>query len=634
MDAPGSSRQTFRFSHFEFDTRSGELRRHGLTVRLQEQPYQILVLLLARPGEVVTREEMRQALWPGDTFVDFDVGLNSAIKRLRDALNDSADKPRFVETLPRRGYRFIAPLEPPPAPSTPERETPAPPAGAVRPRRRVPVLSAALTAVAALLVGLVLSGHGHPSRGRASPSEIRSLAVLPFENLTGDREQDYFVDGVTEALTTDLAQIRALKVISRTSAMQYRKADKSLPRIAEELGVDAVVEGAVTRSGDRVRVTAQLIHAASDRHLWARSYDRELRDVMALQGEVATAIAEAIQVEVRPDERRRLAQTTAVHADAYESYLKGRFYWSMRGRENMAKAAGYFQQAIAQDNAYAPAYSGLSDTFRQFDQEGMAPRDCMPKAEAAARKALALDDTLAEAHASLAGVLYRYDWDWDQADREFQRSLDLDPNSAEGHRAYAIYLLTVRRNEQAVVQARRAQELSPLSPVIGVELATALARVGRYDEAVEQLDKTRQLNPTFGRVTQTLALLYAQQGDRPKAIGVYESARARAQRSEAAPGPWLGYLYGATGRSEEARAALRALQERSTREYVTPQSYAIVHLGLGHRPEALRLLEKACDERAIEVLGFSGPLFDVLHDDPRYRDLVGRMGLAAAYFPG
>jgi tetratricopeptide (TPR) repeat protein len=377
-----------------------------------------------------------------------------------------------------------------------------------------------------------------------------------------------------------------------------------------------------------------LIHAASDRHLWARSYDRELRDVMALQGEVATAIAEAIQVEVRPDERRRLAQTTAVHADAYESYLKGRFYWSMRGRENMAKAAGYFQQAIAQDNAYAPAYSGLSDTFRQFDQEGMAPRDCMPKAEAAARKALALDDTLAEAHASLAGVLYRYDWDWDQADREFQRSLDLDPNSAEGHRAYAIYLLTVRRNEQAVVQARRAQELSPLSPVIGVELATALARVGRYDEAVEQLDKTRQLNPTFGRVTQTLALLYAQQGDRPKAIGVYESARARAQRSEAAPGPWLGYLYGATGRSEEARAALRALQERSTREYVTPQSYAIVHLGLGHRPEALRLLEKACDERAIEVLGFSGPLFDVLHDDPRYRDLVGRMGLAAAYFPG
>ena len=415
--------------------------------------------------------------------------------------------------------------------------------------------------------------------------------------------------------------------------MQYKKASKSLPLIADELDVDAVVEGAVTRSGDHVRVTAQLIQAATDRHLWARSYDRELRDVLALQGEVAMAIAQAVQVQLRPDERQRLARTATVQPDAYDSYLKGRFYWTMRGRENLLKAAGYFQQAIATDPAYAPAYSGLSDTYRQFDQQGMAPRECMPKAEAAARKALEVDDTLAEAHASLAGVLYRFHWDWDAAEREFARSLALDPSYAEGHRAYAIYLLTMRRNEEALVHARRARELSPLSPVIGVELATALARLRRYDETFEQLRKTRELEPTFARVDQTLALAYAQQGDPNKAIAVFEKRRADRSPAAAAAGPWLAYLYGVTGRSAEALPALRALEWRSRQQYVTPQQFAVVHLGLGHKEEAFTLLDKAYEQRAIEVLGFSGPLFDLLHDEPRYRDLVGRMGLADAYFP-
>jgi len=255
----------------------------------------------------------------------------------------------------------------------------------------------------------------------------------------------------------------------------------------------------------------------------------------------------------------------------------------------------------------------------------------MPKAEAAARKALALDDTLAEAHASLAGVLYRYRWDWDGAKREFQRSLDLDPNSAEGHRAYAIYLLTMRRDEEALPQLRRAQELSPLSPIISIEVAVALMRVGRYDEAIEQLQKARELEPTSARVDQTLALVYSRQGDLRKAIAVFEKGTAEGR---AAGGPWLGYLYGTAGRNAEARAALRALEERSRHQYVTPQHFATIHLGLGHEKEAFALLERACEQRAIEVLGFSGPLFDRLHDDPRYRDLLGRMGLAEAYFPG
>jgi TolB-like protein/DNA-binding winged helix-turn-helix (wHTH) protein/Tfp pilus assembly protein PilF len=632
MASLGPGQRVVRFGAFELDVQSGELRKQGLKTRLPPQSFQVLLLLSQRPGEVVTREELRQELWPADTFVDFDMGLSSAVKKLRDALGDSAENPRFVETLPRRGYRFITPVEKPVAPA---REEPAAgragmPAGRLRLRWawHGTVAAAALVA-AALAVGATWQWR----QGRAAPAPIRSLAVLPFENLTGNPEQDYFVDGVTEALTTNLAQLRALRVISRTSAMQYRGAKKSLPQIARELGVDGVVEGAVARSGDRLRITAQLIHAASDRHLWARSYDRDLRDAMALQAELARAIAEAVQVEIRPDERRRLSRTTAVQTEAYESYLKGRFYWSMRGRENLAKAAGYFQQAIAEDPTYAPAYSGLSDTHRQFGNEGLAPpRERMAKAEAAARKALALDEELAEAHASLAGVLYRYHWDWGGAEREFQRALDLDPNYAEGHRAYAIYLTTMRRNEEAVSHAQSARELSPLSPIISVELAGVLVRAKRYDEAVAQLQKTRELEPSFGRVDQTLSVMYAQQGDMPKAIAVLEDRHARAGRS-AAPGPWLGYLYGVTGRSAEALAALRALEERSREQYVSPQSFAIVHLGLGHKEEAFTLLEKTYEERAFEVLGFSGLLFDRLHDDPRYRDLLGRMGLAAAYFP-
>jgi len=615
----GDGNRLVRFGAFELDLQSGELRKRGLRTRLTPQSFQVLVLLLEHRGEVVTREALRQRLWPADTFVDFDMGLSSAVKKLREALGDSAENPRFVETVPRRGYRFIAAIEPAPAP-TPDRVTR---------RSWVWRSPAALAVVVAALVALEAGGGRRwLARSFASPAgsgPIKSIAVLPLENLSGDPAQDYFVDGMTDALITELAQIARLRVISRTSMMQYRATRKPLPEIARELNVEAVVEGTVVRAGARVRVTAQLIHAPTDRHLWARSYDRELRDVLALQEELARAIAQAVQVEVRPEERWRLSQAAAVDPEAYESYLKGRFYWRMRGRENLLKATGFFQQAIAKDPGYAPAYSGLSDAYRQSDQDGVAPGECMPKAEAAARQALALDDTLAEAHASLAGLLYRYRWDWAGAQREFQRSVDLDPNSAEGRRAYAIYLLTVRRAEEALPQILRAQELSPLSPVISIEVAVALMRLGRCDEAIEQLRKARELEPTSPRVDQTLALVYAQLGDMRKAIAVLEKGGTA--------GPWAGYVYGLAGRRAQAQAVLTALDEGSRRQYVSPQSFATVHLGLGQDKEALTLLEKAYQQRAIEVLGFSGPLFDRLRDHPRYRALLGGMGLADAYFP-
>jgi TolB-like protein/DNA-binding winged helix-turn-helix (wHTH) protein/Tfp pilus assembly protein PilF len=618
--------QTYRFGDFAFDPTSGELHTHGRKIRLQEQPFQILMLLLARPGEVVTREQVRQALWPGDTFVDFDAGLNSAVKRLRDALDDSAEAPRFVETLPRRGYRFIAHVEAPPAlePATTPAPTPAQPGRGLR-FSRAAAASAAL-AVALAIVALVLT-RDRPRGDPSSTASITSIAVLPFENLSGDREQDYFVDGMTDAIITNLAQVRALRVLSRTSVTQYPRTDKLLPRIAEDLEVDAVVEGTVMRSGDRVRVTAQLIHAATDRHLWARTYERELRDVLALQAELAGAIARAVEVKVRPEEQRRLAARGAVDPEAYDAYLKGRFFWNKRSPTAMARAIEYFQQAIARDPGYAPAYSGLSDAYRMSGIAVRPPREYMPEAEAAARKALALDETLAEAHSSLAGVLYRYHWDWEGAEREFQRSLELDPSYAEGHRAYAIYLLTVRRHEEAVAEARRARELSPLSPVINLELATALVRVGRYDEAIQQVQRTLEIDPKFVRASVTLALAYEGKGDRPRAVAALEQSMQPPAR---ATNHWLGYMYAVNGQRPEAQAIAARLEKRSRERYINPQSIAVVHLGLGDKDRAIAWLEKAYEERSFEMLGFSGEPFDALGDDPRFQDLLRRMRLPTA----
>ncbi|HEY2944851.1 MAG TPA: winged helix-turn-helix domain-containing protein [Vicinamibacteria bacterium] len=634
MPAPDLPRPIYRFGDFEFDPRTAELRRQGRKVRLREQPAQILTLLLARPGDLVTREEARQALWPGDTFVDFDVGLNSAVKRLRDALHDSADQPRFVETLPRRGYRFIAPVEAPPVPpEAAAAEVPATSARGLRSSRfAAPLTTLAVVLVVVLVIVTLSATRRRRPSDPSTPVQITSIAVLPFENLTGDREQDYFADGMTDALITTLAQVRALRVISRTSVTQYAQKDKLLPRIAADLNVDAVVEGTVARSGSRVRVTAQLIHAPTDRHLWARTYEREMRDVLALQGELAGAIAQAVRVELRPDEQRRLAVRGAVDPDAYDAYLKGRYFWNQRSPPDLSKAAEYFQQAIATDPTYAPAYSGLSDTYRLSGTQGLRPRDYMPKAEAAARRALALDETLAEAHASLAGVLYRYHWDWEGAEREFQRSLDLDPSYAEGHRGYAIYLLTVRRHEEAVAEARRARELSPLSPIINVELGGTLVRAGRYDEAIRQAHKALEIDPKLDRAYATLAAAYEGQGDRPKAVAALEKAASLSGRAGSA---WLGYFYGVGGRRREALAILAALEERSRRQYVSPQHFAIVQLGLGREEKAFALLEKAYEERAFEMLGFSGLLFDQLSDDPRFQDLLRRMRLpTAASRPG
>jgi len=617
-----------RFGVFELDRISGELRKQGLKVKLPEQPLQILLLLIERAGEVVLREEVRRRLWPADTFVDFDAGLNSAIKKLRDALGDPAENPRFIETVPRRGYRFIGPVEQPEAQGIDEV-----PAGRARVFASRPLgrwfLTATLAAPLALGAWLSFGDEWRRLSTRiglpGTPTRITSIAVLPFENLSVNNEQDYFVDGMTEALTTNLAQIKSLKVASRNAATQYKQRTRPLAQIAKELNVDAVVQATVLRSGNRMRLTVQLIDAANDTHIWAHDYEREVRDVLGLQIELAEAIANAIRVEVRPEERSRLTRSQAVKPEAYDEYLRGRFYWSSRRAENLLRAAEHFQNAIAHDSTYAPAYSGLSDTYRQFDVLGLgAPRDCMPKAEAAARQALTLDDTLAEAHASLAGVLYRYHWKWAEAEQEFGRALELDPYYAEGHRARAVFLVFLRRNDEAVIAAERARELSPWSPEINVELGAALRRVGRYEEAIRQLRKTQEIAPDLPRLPQVLALTYLQMGDPARALATLD----RPAVPLSARGYVFGYLCAIQGRRQEARNVLTELQRRARSGYVSPQHFAIVHLGLGEQDQALLLLEKAYEERAFDVHSFSGLIADVLLDEPRFQDILRRMGLA------
>ena len=401
--------RTLRFGVFELNMRSGELWKQGRKVRLEGQPVQILLCLLENPGELVTRDELRQRLWPADTG-NFEDGLNAAVKRLRQALNDSAGNPRFIETLPRRGYRFLAPVQAVDAAEDVPKFIETPPAGPVPEAGELPEAKVVLWSpfwkrsglALLLMLGISTVWMLRPKNG-PSPV-IRSLAVLPLENLSHDPSQDYFADGMTDELITELGQISQLRVISRTSAMTYKGAHKSLPQIAGELNVDAVIEGSVLRSGDQVRITAQLIQAPADKHLWAQSYEGDVHQTLALQRQVARAIAEEIQVELTSHERDVLKSVKTVNRDAYEAYLKGRFFWNKRTADGMKKAIDYFNQAIEKDPNYAQAYAGLADSYAlagDWQYGVLTPREAYPKAKAAATKAIALDSTLGEAHISL-----------------------------------------------------------------------------------------------------------------------------------------------------------------------------------------------------------------------------------------
>jgi TolB-like protein/DNA-binding winged helix-turn-helix (wHTH) protein/Tfp pilus assembly protein PilF len=638
-----------RFGTYEVSFQSGEVRKAGLRIRVQQQPMKLLEILLEHPGEVVTREELRSRVWPNESFGDFDQALNIAIGKLRSAFEDSAENPRFIETLPKRGYRFIADVSVLDANSRPKR--PESVAGALSgaqekekktdpgqklqgtglalaPKLRLGLTGRVIGALALVIISLsMLSVWLFRSRGSA-PAGIRSLAVLPLENLSGDASQNYFADGMTDELITDLAQISALKVISRTSVMVYKGARKPLPQIARELNVDAVVEGTVLRSGDQVRITAQLIEAATDKHLWSQSYEGELRDTLALQNRVASAIADQIRINLTPREQAALKSAKAVNPEAYQSYLKGRYFWNKRTAEGLKAALAYFKQAIEEDPNYARAYSGLADTYAllgDWQYAVMTSKEAFPHAKAAAIHALELDNTLGEAHNSLAFVLDGFDWDLDAGGKEFQRAIELNPGYATAHHWYAWHLSLLGRFDEALVEMRKAENLDPLSLIINADLAELLSLAHSYDESIRQSRKTIEMDPNFALAHNQLAQAYLQKHMYAEAVAELKKAVQLSGDSPTCMAN-LARAYVASGKRSEAVKLLGLLKKRSSTGYSNASEIAMIYASMGDNDQAMNWLEKGFEERFNPGV-LLRPGFDPLRSDRRFQNLLHRVGL-------
>jgi len=632
-----------RFGTYEVSLQSGEVRKAGLRIRVQQQPMKLLEILLEHPGKVVTREELRSRVWPSESFGDFDQALNIAIGKLRTALGDSAESPRFIETLPKRGYRFIADVsvvdtnvhpktQEPVAgdlPATDPRLTIQDAELAVAPKRRPGPTRWVIGALALVtIISLAILSVWLFRSGALAPTGIRSIAVLPLENLSGDASQNYFADGMTDELITDLAQISALRVISRTSVMVYKGARKPLPQIARELNVDAVVEGTVLRSGDQVRITAQLIEASTDKHLWSQSYEGELRDTLALQNRVASAIADQIRINLTPQEQAALKNVKVVNPEAYESYLKGRYFWNKRTPDGLKVALAYFKEAIEEDPKYAQAYSGLADTYAllgDWQYAVMTPKEAFPDAKSAALKALELDSGLGEAHNSLAFVLDGFDWDFDAAGKEFRRAIELNPGYATAHHWYAWHLSLLGRFDEAIAEMKKAQNLDPLSLIINADLAELLVLAHHYDDSIAQSRKTIEMDPNFALAHNQLAQAYLQKH-------VYDQAVIELKKAVQLSGDSptcianLARAYVASGKRSEAEKLLGDLKKRSSAAYSNAPEIAIVYVSLGDSDQAMNWLEKGYEERFNPGV-LLRPGFDPLRSDSRFQNLLRRIGL-------
>ena len=660
MELPEATPRVLRFGVFELDRRSGELRKQGVRVRVQEQPLRVLDALIAEPGEPVTREALRQRLWPDDTFVDFANGLNGAIHRLRAALGDEADNPRFIETLGRRGYRFIAPVSlvdlpseaappvPETAPPVPDAAPPVPSttppasegAARARPERGRTILLAGALAAAALLASLAWFAPAlWRNAGRPDDLRIRSLAVLPLANLTGDTGQDYFSEGMTDALITNLASLPALHVISRQSVMRYKGSAKPLPEIARELGVEGVVVGSVVRSGGRVRISAQLVHAPTDRHLWAHSYERPLEDVLALQGEMARAIADQVRVVVGAKESRRLGTQRPVKPDAYDAYLLGRYHWSQRTEPALDRALVHFRKAIAADPDFALAHAGLALALGPRQVYAYVPPGTgLAEQKAVALKALELDPGLAEARAAL-GAARTIEWDWKGAEAEFRAALELDPNSTVSHHWYGWHLQARGRLTESAGHRRRALELDPLNVVVNRAFARELSAAGDEHAALVHLDRALELEPDLPLTHLEAARFHFERGAHD--TGSRHLERARVLESEGPlPLASLAVVHAASGNGREARRLLEKLEKGSAQRYVSPVLPAMIHAALAENDRAFALLDRACAARDpalitirvgdVGFLQLASAHLAALRADPRFDRLLRRMGLEPA----
>jgi TolB-like protein/DNA-binding winged helix-turn-helix (wHTH) protein/Tfp pilus assembly protein PilF len=599
VPAPAENPLPLRFGPFQLDLEACELRKGDTLLHLAPQPCKVLALLASRPQKVFTRREIQREIWGGDTFVDFDQGLNVAIRQIRAALCDDAETPRYIETLPRRGYRFIGQIDGHPA--TAKGVTPAVPAKSamlsapaiLRPisyRRGVTVVvSLALVVAAVVLVWRI--ERGRPRPGDIGPS-IRSIAVLPLENLSHDPEQQYFADGMTDALITDLAKIHALRVISRNSIMVYKGNPKPMPEVARELSVDAVVEGTVMRSGDRVRITAQLIEVRKDRHLWAETYEGDLRDVLSLQDQVARAIASEVKTTLTPQEQTILSNARPVDPAAHQAYLRGLYYLHGTTPETEDKAISYFQQALRIDPNFAQAYAGLAVAYSHHQSAHHdSPLEAMPRAKAAALKAIELDSTLADAHSSLGFVKLVFDWDWPGAERELRKALELNPNSPLAHVQYAEYLLLVPHHvDEGIQEFRRAYALDPLFPSAQGDLVWYLFESRRYTQSIDEAAKALENDSPF------LALSYAELGRRDEALAVAE--RAATSTKIPVVSAQAASAYALAGQTSKAHVLLDRIVRQAQQGYICGFNVACVYSALGDKEHAFEWLEKAYLQRS------------------------------------
>lgn len=629
--------QEFHFANYTLDRARYRLQRGEDILRLEKRPMELLILLLERHGELVSREEIAERLWGKDVFVDIDRSINTAIGKVRVALRDDPEKPRFVETVVGKGYRFAALVilngdsnaqvevrsAPAQVASSPEAPSVEEKAASIRVRVLVAMAVLALLAVAFVWIrsGVV--------KGTKLPA-IKSLAVLPLKNLSGDPTQEYLADGMTEELIGRLAGIRNLRVISRTSVMRFKDTQLAVPEIGKILGVDAVVEGSVIREGSTIRVHAQLIRAATDEHFWSESYDRNMRDVLALQSDVAQAIARKVEVTVSGEEHNRLAAVHPVSPEVYEDYLRGRFALAKSNNRTKAEESiPYFNEAIRKDPTFAPSYLGLADAYSQlttvyFGGEAKKER---PKATLAARKALELDPELVEAHVVL-GDMAKEQWRWAEAEAEYRRGLELSPNNAEAHSELAFWLVSQGRTEEAVTSCRRARELDPLA-VSGSELAWMLFYARRYDDAVQELRSVLAVEPDDAYALWILGFVLIANHHPEEAVPVLEKGVSVSDRSPAIVG-LLVHAYAKAGRRADALRLLGELKRRKQTGYVPAAAFVKAYLGLGEYDHAFFWLEEAYKEQS-NLLQFLKvhPMFDPIRDDPRFVDLVRRVGLAS-----
>jgi TolB-like protein/DNA-binding winged helix-turn-helix (wHTH) protein len=615
------------FGPFELNLENGDLRKDGEALKLARQPATVLTLLASRPGELVTREEVKQKVWNGETFVDFEHGLNFCVRQIRAALGDTAEAPRYIETLPRRGYRFIASVNGSPhSPDRPAQVAALHNVGPVSGSRSIRTLVIVACFLAAALVLAFYALHRRAENARRSAAKIM-LAVLPFENMSGNPEQEYFSEGLTDEIITGLGRLQPerLGVIARTSTMQYRHTEKRIDQIGKELNVDYLLEGGVVRDGREVRVNAQLILAADQTHVWAESYVFDLGDVLGVEDKIAAQIVHEIRLTLNADQHARLNENHQVDAGAYEAYLKGRYFWNRRNDSALLEALKYFQQAIDRDPNYPQAYAGLADTLAligSLSSPSIPRSEAMPRAREAAEHALQLDDSLAEAHTSLAFVKMHYGWDWQGAEQEFQRAIELNPSYATAHQWHAFLLTAMAQPQRAVDEIMEARRLDPLSLIINTDTAEMLIYAGRTNDAISQLQHTLGMDPNFLPARTMLGIAYAKKGDLKEALAESRRAAELPNGREWAL-PQVAYVLAISGRKPEALQILSQLKGR-----LAATQLAVLYFAVGEKDRAFALLEQGYREHAGSLILLKvHPTYDLIRGDPRFVELARKVGL-------